>query len=323
MERTHLYIAGSILLLLAALFVIGGAVANSRNATAAPSDSTEYATFSGPTNIFASLQRNSDTVPNSTQQSQGELSASELAEQQSAIQNIISSWEIRPGSSDARTARAQVNQTTTVEKTPEETERDEVRDLLNNLLGPKLSDSMTQANGQNTLDTRADIWLGGYSDAQTTVAAEKESDTQKALRTYGNELGKILKDFDLAQGDQVGTLESFLENRSATSGLKKMTTGYADLSLKIAAIKAPAVVTTIQSGLVSSYALVGELLWNISFATTDEELIERMLTYNKASEAVAKNQVALITLLKAHGVEFQNYEPGSIFSFSSPTQNSF
>lgn len=319
MERSHIYIAGTILLLLAAIFVIVGAI---RLSSAPPERSEDpgvegYATFSAPTNIFESLQRNPEDAPSVIRQAQG---GTLTAEQQSALQSIISAWETRPGSSDARAARTAPQEIDP--RTPEQIERDEIQDLFNDLIGTKITDSFAQSDGLGVTGDDL-IWLGDYTGTQGAVSDPGDSQTQQNLRDYGNSLGSTLKAFNLAQGDQTNLLEKFIEDRTNTTALKKLTDGYVKLSAEIAKIDKPDQVAALHSGLIVSYKAVGELLWDLTLAQNDEELVERMLIYNKSSEEVARHHVSLVTLFKAHGIEFKSHEPGSIFNFSPPTQNSF
>jgi len=315
MERSHLFIAGIVLVLLAAIVIVAGAIrlASSRPSEKPSGSEPTYTTFSNPTNIFESLSRDPE-APLNTSDSLG----AETPERLQALQNIIQTWETRAGSSDARNARAAL--AIVEQKTPEQIEKEEITTLFNDLIGTKITDKLAQPSGSgvNGGDT---IWLGGYSDAQVGTQTETSSAVQAALHKYGNDLGALLKSFGLAQGDQADTLDKFIKNRTNTTGLKKLTDDYLQLSSDINGLSAPAQLTSVHSGLVSSYASVGELLWNLSSANDDTELLDLMLTYNKSSEEVAKHHVTLVTLLKAHGVTFKSHEPGNIFTFSPPTRN--
>lgn len=319
MERAHLFIVGSILVIIAAVIsVIGVARIQTPQNTESPNDTGRYATFSGTTNVFESLRSREDDIPGVIR-AQNTLTPTSH-EQHIAIENIIRAWETRPGSSDAREARTHTQTAEhSVQKTAEQIERDEITALFNDLIGTRITDKLTQTN--TTGASNDDIWLGGYNDTQASQETSTISQTQHTLRTYGNELAAILKSFNLTHGDQPNMLEAFLKNRSNTTALKRLTDGYIQLSSDISQLQAPAQLTKVHDGLVASYTSVGELLWNITLADNDEELVERMLIYNTSSEEVAKNHITLITLFKAHGVIFESHEPGHIFMFSPPTQN--
>lgn len=311
MERAHFYIAGIVLILFVAVLVVAGVLRVESLQRTPQRDTTRgtYTTFTAPPNIFASLTRTETRTAHTASSTNDEVA---VAQQREALQRIIREWEARPGSSDARTARATIQTADT--RTPEQRERDEVRDVFNELIGTKITDSFVRANPTDAPDNGV-LWWGAYTDTRGTIPTTQETPTQRALHAYGNELGSLLSTFNITQGDQVALLESFLKNRTDTERLKNLTDGYVQLSSDISRISAPEQVRTIHARLVTSYKAVGELLWNLTTAASDEELLDRMLTYNKASEAVAKQHVALVTLFKAHGVVFQDGEPGSIFSF--------
>jgi hypothetical protein len=320
MERPRVYIAGTILLAVSFLIIFGAW----RLSSALPGknervETGKYATFSSPKNVFESLQRDSENVTSFARQTQQADTAREP--RQSNLQSIIRAWEARPGSSDARAVRATLPQT--AQKTPEQTEREEIQNIFNSLIGTNITDKLAQT--RTPYDAVEDtIWFGGYTSPPSTVTEEPgETETQQALRSYGNALGSVLSAFNLAQGDQVALLDAFMQDRTNTAALKKLTDGYIRLSADIATIAKPAQVTSISNGLVASYKAVGELLWNLTLAKNDEELVERMLVYNASSKNVAQYHIALITLFKANGVKFESYEPGSMFSFSPPAQNGF
>lgn len=316
MERAHIFIGGTIFLLIATMGIVLGAIHISSSRPEAKTGG-EYTTFSSPQNVFSSLQQTDTEQP--TTLTHAAVAADSL-KQQAALRDIITAWEERPGSSDAREVRsAQVFVDT---RTPEEIERQEIGNLFNDLIGTKITDKLAQQSSQ-TNGSSDTIWTGSYTNSGSgTTSGGGETQTQQALHAYGNELGALLKAFQLAQGDQTKLLETFLEDRNDTEALKRLTDAYITLAQNIKVITAPSILTTTHAGLVDSYTQVGELLWNLHLADSDEALIERMLIYNKASEAVAKHHVTLVTLFKAHGVTFQQHEPGSIFTFSPQTQGS-
>ena len=308
---------GTLVLLIGAIaLVFGSFYVSTRQPTQSTSTGT-YASFSGPVNVFDIFKRDTTNAPTVIQQ-QNETPS----EQIQAIQSIIDAWDSRVGSSQARAAQANI---TELEKAAaKETERQEIADIFNDLIGDtKFTDKLAQQSGYNsgsggTNVADEDIWLGGYSGSGTTVTQTQMTPTQEALHTYGNELGATLTTFNTVQGDQVGLLENFVEDRAQTASLKQLTDAYTQLSSDIDAIDAPAMVASTHQKLVTSYRQVGELLWDTAGAQDDEEFVQRILAYNKASEEVAKGHVALVTLFKAYGVEFKDGEPGSIFVFTPP-----
>ena len=276
----------------------------------------QYTTFSNPTNIFESLRRNPDVLSSAIGTNTNQI---ETADQLQAIQSIIQIWETRPGSSDARIA--QISLIGLEEKTIAQIEKEDITALFNDLIGIKITDKLTQQKDLNSLESES-IWLGGYnSNTQNITNNNSQTNTQAALRAYGNQLGGLLKSFGVSNGDQANTLDTFIKNRSNTIGLQKLTDNYIQLASDINELSAPTPLSSVHSGLVSSYTSVGELLWNLTRAENDESLLNRMLTYNSSSEEVAKHHVTLVTLFKAHGVSFKSHEAGSIFTFSPPAGN--
>jgi len=160
------------------------------------------------------------------------------------------------------------------------------------------------------------IWLGGYSNDNSSYDnVAVLTPKQEALHVYGNTLGGILNNFTLSNSGQTEMLSEFFEDRSNTVRLKNLSDNYLSLSKNVAKIEATEQTSSINSKLASSYQSVGELLWALSFAKNDEELLESLLTYNKSSEDVVKAQLLLISLFGANGVVFENHEPGAMFSF--------
>ena len=314
MDRAKLYMIGSLLLVVAAGTLVVGAL-RFTNRAPEPKNEDSYASFSGPNNVFSIFDRQTEAQPTTLK-----TGTANPDDTQQAIQDIISAGESRPGSSDARAARQ--NPVYSEEVIAQQVERDEITGIFNDLIGStKLIDNLGQQGSQSTGSSYEsnDVWLGGYSTTQPIEIQETgETAVQQALHAYGNELGSTLKSFNTAQGDQTGLLEDFLKDRTNTTNLKRLTDGYIALASEIASISAPVQIDTTHDVLVASYKQVGELLWDISSATSDEELMQKMLTYNKSSEAVAKHHVTIVTTFSAHGVDFKSHEPGSIFTFASP-----
>jgi len=307
MQRSHIFLFGVLIVALTIISVVIGVIklTNSQPVEKRNTETSGYASFSGTTNVFESLGRESEIAPSTLTTNP---IPSEAIDQLSAIQHSINMTD------QENLGRAKP-QTKAEPKTPEQIEREEITSLFKDLIGEKVTDKFSQS-GNSSVQENTEIWLGGYNGSSTYEQPSNESEAQAALHQYGNELGALLKSFNLSQGDQPNVLDKFIKDRANTTGLKRLTDGYIKLSADIAHITAPASLATIHSSLVSSYASVGELLWDLTSATNDEELMQKMLTYNESSNEVAKQQIAFITLLKAYDVTFKSHEAGSIFMFS-------
>ncbi len=317
MKQSYIFISGIIAITLVTTLIIIGLVqlSSSQPTQKVTSDSTQnkYKAFSNPTNVFESLRRNTKTSSRAFVENEG------VDSQSTIIQNILRSWEEGVVTSDTAVINPNISaaeqESITQLNSSQQTEREEITALFKSLIGAKTINYSAQTSYTNLLNTNS-IWLGGYSNTQTVVQKEVQTKDQIALRAYGNKLGSLLTSFNISNGNQTDLLDTFLKNRNNTKSLELLTDNYTKLSKDIGKILTPAQLETIHPSLVSSYASVGTLLWELTLAENDQELLSKMLIYNKASEAVAKNHVALITLFKAYGIVFKSYEGGSIFSFN-------
>ena len=309
MERAHLFIGGIIIVSVIAIGIVVTTTLSSQHTPPAPQDTSGYATFNTAPNIFESLTRTQETPTTLVTTTTPPVSHES---QTQALSHIIRTWEERPGSSDARAART----TIAVERTQQQREQDEISVLFNDLIGPRVTDYTAQQSDYSSLSSNDLIWGGDLTtNTSGSASAPGYTDTQQAVHRYGNELGETLQAFNLAQGDQAALLEAFIETRDATR-LKRLADAYVTLGEAIALLSAPAPVISMHNGMTISYTAVGELLFEVSIATDDEDLMERMLTYNAVAEDVARHHVAFITTLKAYGITYKSHEPGNIFMFS-------
>lgn len=307
MNRTHLLSIVISLFILIGASGLGGTIWLTREVPLKNQEqNSRNFPFSDSTDIFESIVG----VHSESQDTKEERTSLPPEKQQLAIQNIITKWEKRSGSHDVQTTLPSTN----TQKTPSAQEG--ISSIFKTLLGKTLLDELAQQSNI-PVPTTDFIWLGDYSNNKQPIIGTSElTEVQQTLHAYGNELGLTLNTFILAQGDQSKLLDTFLKNKEDTTSLKRLTDGYLELSKNIEALSVPAQLENIQSGLVSSYKSVGELLWALTLAKSDEELLTSMLTYNKSSEEVAKHHISLVTLLKAYGIVFKNHEPGAVFMFS-------
>ena len=299
MQRTHLIIFSSIVLLLFTIIVV-------LNISQKPSENTTSST--GSTRGFS--------VP-SILSDDGTLKDVLITNQEKAriaVQNIIRSWESR---GDQRVIQSTEKAAPAITVLPElgEIQEEDIATLFKNLLGARLSDRLAQPEIE-VPDTEV-FWNGEYTSTQQPLPEKSETQTQIELRAYGNALATLITTFNQSQGDQSQILDTFINNRTQTTPLKQLTDNYKDLGKDIEELVAPGQLSRAHLGLIDAYISVGELLWELTLAGTDDvQLMERMLTYNKSSEEVAKHHISLITLFKANGVIFSDNEPGRVFSFT-------
>ncbi|MDP2650378.1 MAG: hypothetical protein Q8P16_02320 [bacterium] len=282
-----------------------------------------FSTLSGPLNTFTSLQTQENFQQKSAALLQEPYVIPSEEEQQVLIDRLIRAWEARSGG-DTTQAYSAVRSDTGAEGAAGTSGSEDISTMFNSLLGPKLVDRQGIPSGSGSAGSYQPygneiFWSGQYNDTQAPAPeSDAETPLQEELHAYGNELGAKLRSFLSAEGDQAALLDRFVKDRSEISELLALTNAYAELSATLAKIKAPVPLANTHAGLVSSYAEVGEYLWDLTNAKDDFVLLDKMLAYNKKSEAVAKHHVTIITIFKAHGVEFASGEPGSVFGFSPP-----
>ncbi len=256
-------------------------------------------------NLFAS-----DVTPAATTGTSNHNTVEEVT-----LDEILRNWE-------ARSESGLVSYSEPSKQVPQlsdiSSEQKGIHDIFADLLGPRLTDSL-KGSGDTSFTNDIAIWTGTYTTSSPVVIVDEQSEVQRELHTYGNELGALLTAFTTTQGDQVALLDAFLKNRTETAALRALTNAYTELSDEIASIEPPQVAQSTHTRLSDAYAEVGTLLWNLTTAQDDSELVAQILTYNKASEAVAKQHIALVNLFSAYDVTFDPGEAGSVFVF--PAQN--
>lgn len=328
-----LYLLGGGLLIASIVFLAAITLRSNTPETTTPSTGAEsagFGVFQAPQNVFESFQRNTDQKPQILSQQHNTQTVLDDEEQAAKISALIRQWEATATSTNLQTrAQPAITPEQSAEIVRRQSEQEEITDIFNDLLGTKTTDVLDRAlgtSGGGSSFGSQDIWLGEYNDTtrpQEPLNTVSQTPTQQALHTYGNTLGKSFKAFLLAQGDQTALLERFLKDRADTRALKNLTDAYQLFSRELATLEAPALVQDTHQGLVRSYSDIGTYLWRLTDATSDQELLTKMLEYNTISETVAKHHVTIITLFKAHGVEFKSHEPGSIFTFSPPNNKNF
>jgi len=154
---------------------------------------------------------------------------------------------------------------------------------------------------------------------------EKErTETQQKLYDYGNEVGSYIETYESTNHNAPQILKDQFEDRQdgvKNDALRGLASGLSRVGASLGGMEeVPGEVDSAHARLAASYVDMGEKLAGIPDATSDQALLDAMLTYNASVEAFSKNFVALAILFSAHGVSFTPEDPGSVFTF---TQASF
>jgi len=154
----------------------------------------------------------------------------------------------------------------------------------------------------------------------TSAPTKVLTESQQALRTYGNEAGSYIQVFEDRNRDMTRVLKDQFEDpedalkRNALIGLAGSLAGVGESLESIQEV--PAEARSANAKLAGGYRDMGAKLALVPNAGTEEELISAMLIYNAAVEGYVKNYVALVTLFSLAEVTFGADEPGSVFMFS-------
>jgi len=189
--------------------------------------------------------------------------------------------------------------------------------------------AMLSEGGSDATNNNAGSGVGAFSDAYsfipqgliaTSAPTKVLTESQQALRTYGNEAGSYIQVFEDRNRDMTRVLKDQFEDpedalkRNALIGLAGSLAGVGDSLESIQEV--PAEARSANAKLAGGYRDMGAKLALVPNAGTEEELISAMLTYNAAVEEYVKNYIALVTLFSLAEVTFRDDEPGSVFMFS-------
>ncbi len=305
MERGNVFIAGTVLVLLTTLaFVVSILFSQSRTPE---KDTGSYQSFSGGTGQFSSLTpsgrraSDSDTLP-----------------------SLLTHW----GTDVPRSTERAVPMSTTkapTTSTPRTTHS--VQQEFRSLIGESLLERAAQQSTDSSYTAPYDpydsgLWFTGFNDTYAPVDAGKtETDTQQALRAYGNALGGALTTFTTAHSDQVAVLDTFMnarEDQQARSAVATLADDYHQLADTLESIPATGPAAGIHAELVPLYRDISNGFDTLLTAHNDEAMLENILAYNAISENVARFHVRLVKMFSAYGVVFEEHEAGRIFSFTPP-----
>lgn len=179
--------------------------------------------------------------------------------------------------------------------------------------GPTISDEPGE--------TYAFIPTGFISTTTSQLQQQQRTTLQVALYNYANEAASNIQTYEEIYRSAPQILKNQFEDRNnpaKNDALRNVARGLSGVGNALLAMEEiPAQLKSAHERLGKSYQEMGANLSKIPDATTDQTLVDAMLTYNTSVEAYVKNYVALATLFAAHGVRFSADDPGSAFLFTN------
>ena len=156
-------------------------------------------------------------------------------------------------------------------------------------------------------------------------SAQKLTDAQQGLYTYGNEAGSIVENYDSQWGaTQANIHRSYVEDRESiekAAELARLAKGLADVAGSLSAIEfVPTGMTLRHKDLIAAYTAVGEQTLAISKARTDDELLPAIENYNASAEQFLRSYLAISTIFTLNSVSFGTTDPGRVFVYSERQQ---
>lgn len=155
----------------------------------------------------------------------------------------------------------------------------------------------------------------------TSTGDRERTPTQQALFNYGNEAGSYIQSYEERYRAAPQILKDQFEDRENTEkneALRSLAGALEDVGFQLEALEeVPSEVSAAHLKVAASYKEIGKKLALIPEATSDEKIIDAMLTYNAAVETFTKNYISLATLFSLYGVTFSQNDPGHVFTFSS------
>lgn len=154
-------------------------------------------------------------------------------------------------------------------------------------------------------------------------AEAEESDTQKELRAYGNNIGAIIMSYEQNHPDQAAVLKNHAEDRSNPTKIEALRQLGRDLAnvgdLIDQEDPVPDLMKAKHKALADSYREMGQLLAGVADAKGDKAIWDAMVTYNKSAEGFIGAFVPFAQTFSAAGVSFSQSESGSVFMFQQLT----
>lgn len=157
----------------------------------------------------------------------------------------------------------------------------------------------------------------------TTSTRAIRTSTQNELYGYGNDAGFIIMTFEDTNEGMSRVLKDQAEdptNAEKNQRLQDLAEDMIRVGEDLEALnRVPQIAVAANKALAKSYKEMGAKLALISGVSGDDARIEAMLSYNTTVESFVKNFVNVATLFSAAGVTFQQFDGGSVFTFSAGT----
>lgn len=155
----------------------------------------------------------------------------------------------------------------------------------------------------------------------TTSQTERKTLRQRTLFDYGNEVGSYVESFRDFNRNQSNTLRQFLEDTGSETkaeAVRDLGNAFQRLGRDLARMdNVPSDIETEHLTFARGYETLGELLLQVAEARDDEALLSAIQTYNAAADEFAESYLTLITIFSINEVEFNSYDSGRMFTFSS------
>lgn len=152
------------------------------------------------------------------------------------------------------------------------------------------------------------------------TAPSPRSAEQEELYRYGNAVGTLIRSFEQAHPDSVGTLAGHAQDRRSTSrqaSVEALGAAYRSLADSILAVtNVPITIATDHDRLAEAYRRVGNGLSDIAKSTDDKAFLAAITAYNTSAEEHMRAYIALSTTLSVNGISFEPSDGGSVFMFN-------
>ncbi len=145
---------------------------------------------------------------------------------------------------------------------------------------------------------------------------QNKTDLEQEIYDYGNNIGKLIKDFSNATGDHPKLMSNFVKDTYSTQNIQKLESlaeGYKLLAKQIKNTNAPIPMTAVANNLSLGYKSVGEATLQLSKQRTNEGLLTEIYKYNKTAENFATSFIKFSKVFRLYGIKYNRGEPGDIF----------
>lgn len=154
------------------------------------------------------------------------------------------------------------------------------------------------------------------------ISEPKElSEEAYAFYKYGNEVGSYIDTYDSTYGKRaVSVLSDFYKDRKNAAkqdAMRRLADSIEHVGEEIAGMASvPKDIAGMHELLAERYQDAGRKLANIPGARNDSELLERIIEYNNAADALVSTLSTLAVFFATANISFTPHEPGSVFTFS-------